>query len=102
MIIESIEMENFKSHSNTRVDFNTGISIIIGENGAGKSSILEAVSFALFKQYSGRKIEELVKKGREKMSVTLKRSEERRCKRQKVPYKKAEKQVRVARQTGCT
>lgn len=72
MIIESIEMENFKSHSNTRLEFNTGISIIIGENGAGKSSILEAVSFALFKQYSGRKIEELVKKGKEKMSVTLK------------------------------
>lgn len=66
MIIESIEMENFKSHSNTRLEFNTGISIIIGENGAGKSSILEAVSFALFKQYSGRKIEELVKKGKEK------------------------------------
>ncbi len=71
MIIESIEMENFKSHSNTRVDFNTGISIIMGENGAGKSSILEAVSFALFKQHSGRKIEQLIKNGGKKMSVTM-------------------------------
>ncbi len=77
MIIESIAMKNFKSHRDTKIEFNTGISIIMGDNGAGKSSILEAVSFALFKQHSGKKIEQLIRvdrqnpAGQNKMSVEL-------------------------------
>ncbi|MBP2045437.1 AAA family ATPase [Methanobacterium aggregans] len=71
MIIENVRMENFKSHRNTSVDLSTGISIVMGENGAGKSSILEAVSFALFKQHSGKKMEQLIRNNTEKMSVTL-------------------------------
>ena len=49
----------------------------MGDNGAGKSSILEAVSFALFKQHSGKKIEQLIRidrqnpAGQNKMSVEL-------------------------------
>jgi len=77
MIIESIAIKNFKSHRDTKIEFNTGISIIMGDNGAGKSSILEAVSFALFKQHSGKKIEQLIRTdhqnpaGQNKMSVEL-------------------------------
>ncbi len=77
MIIKSIAIKNFKSHRDTRIEFNTGISIIMGDNGAGKSSILEAVSFALFKQHSGKKIEQLIRidrqnpDGQNKMSVEL-------------------------------
>jgi len=71
MIIESLHMKNFKSHRDTRIDFDTGISIIIGGNGAGKSSILEAVSFALFKQYTSKKIEQLITTGQKKMSVEI-------------------------------
>lgn len=71
MIIENITMENFKSHRNTSVDLGTGISIVMGENGAGKSSILEAVSFALFKQHSGKRMEQLIMNNKDKMSVTL-------------------------------
>jgi exonuclease SbcC len=71
MIIESMVMKNFKSHRDTKLEFNTGISIIMGGNGSGKSSILEAVSFALFKQHSGKKIEQLITIGQNKMSVEL-------------------------------
>jgi len=71
MIIEKLCMENFKSHMSTQIDFSTGISMIIGENGAGKSSILEAVSFALFKQHSGKKVEHLIKNNTFKMKVEL-------------------------------
>jgi exonuclease SbcC len=71
MIIENVKMENFKSHRNTSVDLGTGISIVMGENGAGKSSILEAVSFALFKQHSGKRMEQLIMNNTDKMSVTL-------------------------------
>ena len=43
----------------------------MGGNGAGKSSILEAISFALFKQHSGKKIDQLITMGQTKMSVEL-------------------------------
>jgi exonuclease SbcC len=73
MIIKSLVMKNFKSHWDTEIKFNTGITIIMGGNGAGKSSILEAVSFALFKQHSGKKIEQLITIGHDdkKMVVGL-------------------------------
>ncbi|MDP3033744.1 MAG: AAA family ATPase [Methanobacteriaceae archaeon] len=71
MIINSLAMKNFKSYSKMNLDFNSGISIIIGQNGAGKSTILEAVSFALFKQYSGRSLQHLVRSEQTKMKVQL-------------------------------
>lgn len=71
MIIEKIHMENFKSHKNTQIEFGTGISLIIGGNGAGKSSILEAVSFALFKQHTSKRIDQLITIGKKRMSVEI-------------------------------
>lgn len=76
MIFTKLTLKNFKSHKSTVIDFQPGITILVGENGAGKSTILEAISFALFKQHSGRKIEDLVritknKNSHESMSVTL-------------------------------
>ncbi len=71
MIINSLALENFKSYSKMNLDFNNGISIIMGQNGAGKSTILEAVSFALFKQHSGRSLQHLVRSEQTKMKVQL-------------------------------
>jgi len=61
MIIHKVKLENFKSYKNTEIELNHGISIIIGENGAGKSTILEAISYALFKEFEG-KIEDVKRK----------------------------------------
>ncbi len=61
MIFKTLKLKNFKSYNNSEVKFDKGISIIVGENGAGKSSILEAISFALFKQHGARKIDDLVR-----------------------------------------
>ena len=72
MIIESLVMKNFKSHRDTSIDFNTGITIIMGGNGAGKSSILEAISFVLFKQHSSKKIEQLITIGNNKNKLYVK------------------------------
>lgn len=71
MIIKKIELENFKSHLNTGIDFNTGISIIMGDNGAGKSSILESISFALFKEYVSKKMDKLINNEKNQMKVTI-------------------------------
>jgi exonuclease SbcC len=47
-LILSVKVENWKSHENTELKFGEGTNILLGPNGGGKSSILEAVSFALF------------------------------------------------------
>jgi exonuclease SbcC len=48
MIIERVVLKNIKSYKDDVVEFTEGITSISGLNGAGKSTILEAVGFALF------------------------------------------------------
>ena len=47
-MIESVELSNFISHKNNIIKFDEGITALIGDNGAGKSSIMDAVMFSLF------------------------------------------------------
>lgn len=74
MLFKSLLLRNFKSYEHASVDFNKGVSIVIGENGAGKSSIFEAVNFALYKKQRGV-VDDLVRRNRSgapyKMSVRL-------------------------------
>lgn len=48
MRLISLELENFRQHSSTKIDFVDGITIINGVNGSGKSTILEAISWAIY------------------------------------------------------
>jgi len=47
MIIDRIVMKNFKRFRQQEIRFRDGITGILGNNGTGKSSIVEAVFFAL-------------------------------------------------------
>ncbi len=48
MIINRLELKNFRNHRESVFDFANGINLILGENGSGKTSILDAIGFALF------------------------------------------------------
>ncbi|PXF58332.1 MAG: hypothetical protein C4B59_13465 [Candidatus Methanogaster sp.] len=48
MWINSVELKNIKSYKHAIIPFERGINGISGENGAGKTTILESVGFALF------------------------------------------------------
>ena len=48
MIFKELKLENFKSHINSIIKFEKGTTIILGENGAGMSSIFEGINFALY------------------------------------------------------
>ena len=50
-MIDSIELVNWKTHGHTKLSFSGGANILIGSMGAGKSSIMDAISFALFGTY---------------------------------------------------
>ena len=48
MIIKKVQLENYRSHSNRTVEFTKGVNLILGKNGRGKTSILEAISTVMF------------------------------------------------------
>lgn len=48
MQILSIHLKNIKSHRDTSIDFSAGINVLSGPNGVGKSTIFEAIGYALF------------------------------------------------------
>jgi exonuclease SbcC len=47
-MIEKIKLQNWKSHSETELQFKPGINVLVGPMGSGKSSVLQAICFALF------------------------------------------------------
>ncbi|EQD80754.1 DNA double-strand break repair, partial [mine drainage metagenome] len=63
MIIRTLYMESFLSHAETKIDFDNGVNVIVGKNGAGKTSIFEGIKFALFGlQRNGRDLLQYGKK----------------------------------------
>jgi len=62
-MITSIELGDFLAHSNTKLEFGNGVTVFVGNNGAGKSSIIDAITFALFGQHTRKSNKGLVKRG---------------------------------------
>ncbi|MDH3765488.1 MAG: SMC family ATPase, partial [Nitrosopumilus sp.] len=62
-MISSIELGDFLSHSDTKLNFSKGVTIFVGQNGAGKSSIIDAITFALFGQHTRKSNKSLIKRG---------------------------------------
>ncbi len=47
-MITRVKLENWKSHRKTEIEFGKGTNVLVGHAGSGKSSIVEAITFALF------------------------------------------------------
>jgi len=62
-MITSIELGDFLSHSNTKLEFQNGVTVFVGDNGAGKSSIIDAITFSLFGQHTRKSNKGLIKRG---------------------------------------
>ena len=55
MVIDKVVIQNFKGfRGKFSLDLNSGVNIIVGDNEAGKSTILEAINLALTGLYNGR------------------------------------------------
>ncbi|KXK02130.1 MAG: putative DNA double-strand break repair Rad50 ATPase [Acidobacteria bacterium OLB17] len=68
MYISRLELENIKSYRHAKFDFAPGITAIRGENGAGKTTIIEAVAWVMFDMLDYTK-EQFVRRGEKKGSV---------------------------------
>jgi len=62
MLITRIELENIKSYRQFAVDLRRGTTAISGANGAGKTTIVEAIGYALF-DYLPYKAAQFVREG---------------------------------------
>ena len=45
MVLKQIDLQNFRLHKNTSLEFSDKLNLIIGGNGQGKTSILEAIYY---------------------------------------------------------
>lgn len=45
MILSSLKLTNFRLHKNTHIQFSEGLNYIVGGNGQGKTTILEAIYY---------------------------------------------------------
>ncbi|MDE1851001.1 MAG: AAA family ATPase, partial [Candidatus Micrarchaeota archaeon] len=52
-MITSIELHNWKTHKDTKLSFSRGTNVLVGMMGAGKSSIMDAISYGLFGTFPG-------------------------------------------------
>jgi len=48
MLLKSVKLENIRSYSSARIEFPTGSTLLAGDIGSGKSTILLSIEFALF------------------------------------------------------
>jgi exonuclease SbcC len=62
-MIKDIEMKDFISHKDTHLEFGRGITVFVGHNGAGKSSVIDAITFALFGEHTRKANRNLVRRG---------------------------------------
>ena len=70
--ISEIELENIKTYKYEKIIFSQGNNVLIGENGAGKSTILESIYLSLFGDtVPGRNLVDMIRYGEKQGKITI-------------------------------
>jgi exonuclease SbcC len=70
-MIKDIQLKDFIAHRNTKLELGKGVTIFVGHNGSGKSSIIDAVTFALFGKHTRKSNKNLVRRGANSAMVQM-------------------------------
>jgi exonuclease SbcC len=62
-MIENVKLLNFISHSETDLKFRPGVTVFVGRNGSGKSSIIDGITYALYGKHTRSDNQNLVRRG---------------------------------------
>ena len=71
MIIKKLTIKNIRSYKDGVVEFPEGSTLLLGDIGSGKTSVLLAVEFALFGLQPGQKGNSLLRNNENEASVSL-------------------------------
>ncbi len=73
MRLNSVALQNFRQHADTRIVFDSGLTGIIGPNGSGKTTILEAIAWAIYGNAAARGTRETIRfnRARPRSSVSV-------------------------------
>ena len=61
MILSKLRLEHFKKYTQYEIEFGEGLVGIIGKNGSGKSTIFEAILFALYGELKTKGYKEIIR-----------------------------------------
>lgn len=82
MIIESLELKNYRNYKDLHIDFDQGTNILYGNNAQGKTNILEAIYVcATTKSHRGSKDKEMIEFGEEESHIKI------NIKKEGIPYR---------------
>lgn len=82
MIIESIELKNYRNYEKLHMDFSSGTNILYGDNAQGKTNVLEAVYVcSTTKSHRGSKDKEMIRFDEEEAHIKL------NVRKSNVPYR---------------
>jgi DNA repair protein SbcC/Rad50 len=70
-MIEKVELVNFISHKKTSIPLGEGITVFVGKNGAGKSSVIDGITYALYGEHARGDNVDLVRDRADSAEVVL-------------------------------
>lgn len=72
MYIQSLELKNYRNYENLAINFDSGITILYGDNAQGKTNILEAVYLSgTTKSHRGTKDRDIIRFGEDESHIRL-------------------------------
>ena len=82
MVIESIELKNFRNYKDLNIEFDKGTNILYGDNAQGKTNILEAVYVSgTSKSHKSSKDREMIQFGMDECHIKT------RFLKKEIPYR---------------
>jgi len=70
-MIEDVRLRDFISHGQSMLELKDGVNIFVGRNGAGKSSVVDAITYALFGEHTRGASANLVRRGSQEGMVEV-------------------------------
>lgn len=72
MIIQSLELHNFRNYEKLNMTFHPGINVLYGDNAQGKTNVLESIFVGgTTKSHRGNKDKEIIKIGEEESHIRI-------------------------------
>lgn len=72
MYVKSLNLKSFRNYDNVSVSFEPGINFIVGNNGTGKTNLVEAIYFlSLSRSFKKCSDEDLIKRDKTSAELTI-------------------------------